>query len=187
MTTFCHIIKNWQITFQASKLKGNHFLNLLDNELHTIEPLYTKRGPWIKQFGHLNSLCARAMRAITNHASIGEYYLRFFLRESFSCPCRVYPIEIRRHILYEYRRCIKYQNSLRATLSHLVIFLEFNPNAFSFHEDITQQSSPFCLFYTQLFLFLLFPFVVLFFLLFFVSLYVSNYDIATTVCHCAPV
>jgi len=108
VTTFCHIIKNWQITFQASKLKGNHFLNLLDNELHTIEPLYTKRDPWIKQFGHLNSLCARAMRATTNHASIGEHYLRFFLRESFSCPCRVYPIEIRRHILYEYRRCIKY-------------------------------------------------------------------------------
>jgi len=40
-----YIIKNWQMIFQASDLKGNHFLDLLDNELHTIEPLYTKRGP----------------------------------------------------------------------------------------------------------------------------------------------
>ena len=43
-----NIIKNWQITFQASELKGNHFLNLLDNELCTIKPSYTKRGPQIK-------------------------------------------------------------------------------------------------------------------------------------------
>ena len=36
-------------------------------------------------FGQLNSLCAQAMRSITNHAPIGEYRLRFFPREDFNC------------------------------------------------------------------------------------------------------
>jgi len=35
-----NIIKNWQMTFQASNLKGNHFLELLDDEFHTIKLLY---------------------------------------------------------------------------------------------------------------------------------------------------
>ena len=30
-----NIIKNWQMTFQASDFKNNHFLNLLDNKLYT--------------------------------------------------------------------------------------------------------------------------------------------------------
>ena len=42
-------------------------------------------------------------RAITNHAPIGEYCLRFFPREEFKCLCRFYPIESRHHILYERR------------------------------------------------------------------------------------
>jgi len=32
------------MTFQISDAKDKHFLNLLDNDLHPIEPLYTKRG-----------------------------------------------------------------------------------------------------------------------------------------------
>jgi len=39
-----NIIKNWQMTFQVSNFKGKHFLDLLDNKLHSIEPLYTKEG-----------------------------------------------------------------------------------------------------------------------------------------------
>ena len=31
------------MTFQISDTKGKHFLNLLDNDLHSIEPLYTKK------------------------------------------------------------------------------------------------------------------------------------------------
>ena len=132
-----NIIKNWQITFQASDFKENHFLDLLNNDLCNIKPTYIKGGPWIKQFGHSNLLCARATRAITNHAPIGEYHLRFFPRENFSCPCRYYPIKTRHHILHDCRRFNKYWNPLRHTLSHLVAFLEFNPGAFSFHEGIT--------------------------------------------------
>ena len=31
-------IKNWQMSFQTSNFKGKYFLNLLDDELDTIEP-----------------------------------------------------------------------------------------------------------------------------------------------------
>ena len=92
----CNNIANvWKMTFQASEFKGRHFLNLLDNDGNVIEPSYIKGGPWLKFFGHSNTLCARAARAITNHAPIGEYRLRFFSREEFRCPYRTYPIETR--------------------------------------------------------------------------------------------
>jgi len=48
--------------------RGRQFLNLVDDNLNVIESLYTKGGPWLQFFGHSNSLCARATRAITNHA-----------------------------------------------------------------------------------------------------------------------
>jgi len=68
-------IKLWKMTFQASDGKGRHFLDLVNDYLETIELPYTKGGPWLQSFGHSNSLCARATRAITNHAPIGEYHL----------------------------------------------------------------------------------------------------------------
>ena len=61
------------MTFQASNGKGNHFLDLLDNDFNIIESSYTKGGPWLQVFGHSNSLCARTTRAITNHAPIRKY------------------------------------------------------------------------------------------------------------------
>ena len=83
------------MTFQVSDFKGNHFLKLLDDDHLPIKPNYMKGRSWLKLVSYSNSLCARATRAITNHAPIGEYYLRFFLRENFSCPCKNYPIESR--------------------------------------------------------------------------------------------
>ena len=73
--------------FQASNFKGNQFLDLLDDDNNTIELSYVKGGPWLKIFGYLNSLCTHATRAITNHAPIGKYQLRFFPREEFKYPC----------------------------------------------------------------------------------------------------
>jgi len=72
------IINEWQMTFQALDYKGNHFLNLLNEEYLPIKPMYVKGGLWLKLLGYSNSLCARATRAIINHALIGEYRLRFF-------------------------------------------------------------------------------------------------------------
>ena len=100
-----NIIKYWKMIFKASELKGNSFLDLLDSDNKIIEPTYAKHGLWLKLIGHLNLLYAHATRAITNHASIGKYRLRFFPREEFRCPCSHYPIESRRHILHD---CIRF-------------------------------------------------------------------------------
>ena len=81
------ILNVWKIIFQASNLKGSHFLDLVDNNNNFIEPMYIKGGSWLKSFDHSNLLCTQATRAITNHAPIGEYRLRFFSREEFKCPC----------------------------------------------------------------------------------------------------
>ena len=129
------IIKTWKMTFQASDSKGKHFLDLVDSDDNPIEPSYIRGGSWLKFFGHSNSLCARASRAITNHAPIGEYRLRFFPREDFSCLCGSYPIESRSHILHECKRFNNYWNPRRDSISHFVLFLELNLGAFAFHND----------------------------------------------------
>ena len=102
------ILNNWKMTFQAFDAKGRQFLELLDDDIHPIEPSYSKGRLWLKFFGHSDLLCARASRAIVNYAPIGEYCLRFFPQEEFKCPCRQYLIEMRQHILYECRRFNNY-------------------------------------------------------------------------------
>ena len=99
-----NILNTWKMTFQALDGKERQFLDLLDDNFNIIEPSYAKGGPWLQLFGHSNSLCVCAMREITNHALIGKHRLRFFPDEKFKCPCGVYPIKSRRHILYECRR-----------------------------------------------------------------------------------
>ena len=90
--------------FQALDSKERQFFNLLDDNFNIIEPSYTKEDLWLQLFGHSNLLYVCAMREITNHALIGKHRLRFFLDEKFECPCGVYPIKSRRHILYKCRR-----------------------------------------------------------------------------------
>ena len=126
------IINQWKMTFQASEGKGKQFLDLLDDNLNATEPSYTQGGLWLQMFGHSNSLCACTIRAITNHAPIGEYRLQFFPSLDFSCPYDNYPIESRRHILHECKRFNGYWNPRRDTLKHFVMFLIANPNAFTF-------------------------------------------------------
>ena len=126
------IINHWKMMFQASDGKGNNFLDLLDDDFNPIEPSYTKGSLWLQAFGHSNLLCTRATRAITNHAPIGEYWLRFLPNMDFSCPCNNYPIESRRHILHECKRFNRYWNPRRDLLNHFIMFLITNPNAFTF-------------------------------------------------------
>ena len=127
-----NIINQWKMTFQASDGKGNNFLDLLDDDFNPIKPSYTKGGLWLQTFGHPNLLCAQAMRAITNHAPIREYWLRFLPSMDFSYPCNNYPIKLRRHILHECKRFNGYWNPRRDSLNHFVMFLIANPNAFTF-------------------------------------------------------
>jgi len=54
--------------------------------------------------GHSISLCARATRAILNHAPIGEYKATFFPQETSTCPCGQSDIK---NILTEYPRFTK--------------------------------------------------------------------------------
>ena len=96
------------MTFQASDNKERHFLNLLDDEFNPIELSYSKRESWIKFFSYSNSLCIKAMRAITNHTPIEEYYLRFFLQEEFLCPCGQYSIKTRWYTFYDCRQFNNY-------------------------------------------------------------------------------
>ena len=93
--------------FQVSNFKGNYFLDLLNNNLLLIKPTYIKNNAWLKSIVHLNFLCVRMTRAITNHMPIGKYHLRFFPREYFSYSYNLYPIESRQHILY---KCKRYNN-----------------------------------------------------------------------------
>ena len=126
------------MTFQALDLKDKHFLDLVDGDKNIIEPAYIKDNSWlIKHIGHSNLLYTRASRAITNHAPTGEYRLRFFPRKEFSCPCGLYPIKTRHHILYEYKRFNEYWNLRRDLIGHFILFLELNPNVFAFSTTIT--------------------------------------------------
>ena len=74
----------------------------LDENSTSIKPYAAKGSPWLKFFGHSNSLCTRAIRAIVNHTPIGKYRLRFFSQEEFKCPCGFYPIKSRCYILYKF-------------------------------------------------------------------------------------
>ena len=96
------------MTFQASDGKGKNFLNLVGNDYKDIELSYIKGGPWLQAFGHSNLLYTHAPRAITNHAPIGEYCLRFFPNEDFKCSCGNYPTKSRRYILHDYMRFNRY-------------------------------------------------------------------------------
>jgi len=118
--------------FQASNLKENQFLDLVDDDNNIIKPTYIKGGLWLKIFGYSNSLCTHTTRAITNHAPIGKFRLRLFPRKEFKCPYNQYPIETRCHILHECGRFNRYWNPRRDSLSHFIMFLVFNPSAFSF-------------------------------------------------------
>ena len=131
-----NIIRNWKMIFQASNLKGNYFLKILDNDYCMIIPTYTKGGSWINYFSHSNSLYARATRVITNHILIEEYYLRFFLKENFSYLYESYSIKLWWHILHECRKYNKYCNLCRTLLSYFIAFPEYNLRAFFFYEGL---------------------------------------------------
>ena len=121
------------MTFQTLDTKGKHFLNLVDSNNKPFEPLYIKDSSWLKFFGHSNSLYAKATRVIINHAPISGYRLRFFPREDFSCLCGLYPIKSRHYILHKCKMFNNYWNPRRNSISHFVLFFEFNLGIFAFN------------------------------------------------------
>jgi len=131
------IWKKWQQYFQASNNKGNHFLDLYDDNDQILTPTYTKGGTWLRHVSNSNTICARLTRLITNHAPIGEYYQCFFPNKNPQCPCNNGSIETRSHILSQ---CDLYSSGVTAydlSLSGTINFLKRNPNASSFRVDST--------------------------------------------------
>ena len=116
--------------------KGKYFLNLLEDNLHPIKPLYIKKGVWIKHFKHLNSLCTKATKAITNYTAIKEYHLYSFPRENFSYPCGSYSVEIRHYIIHNCRKFNNYWNLIKDMISQFISFLKYNLIAVFFGKDI---------------------------------------------------
>ena len=87
----------------------------------------------------IQCVCVHITRLITNHTPVGEYQLRFFFKEFFAYMYREYSIKIRRHILFNCVRYKKSWNLKRESLKDVLIFLEFNPEAFCF-QDINQNN-----------------------------------------------
>ena len=136
VVTFVHpthirIALIWGFPAQLSLWKLVHWL-----WRYKLNEVCDKKGPWLQSFGHSNSLCAWATSAITNHALISKYCLRFFPNEDFKCPYGSYPIETRRHILYECMRHNEYWNPRRDALSHFIMFLNANSRAFTFIDNV---------------------------------------------------
>ena len=83
--------------------KRKNFLDLNNNNNLPTKPTYLKDSVWLKYIKHSNTLCTHAIRAITNHAPISKYHLKFFPKKSFAYLCREYPIKSRNHILNGYK------------------------------------------------------------------------------------
>ena len=124
------------MTFQASDHKGQQFLDLVDDDNNHIELFYINGELWLKFISYSNSLCARATRAIVNHASTSEYRLWFFLKKEFKYLCSCYSIKSRHHILHECQKFNNYWNPRRDLLSYFILFLEFNSSTFAFNNAI---------------------------------------------------
>lgn len=132
-----NILNSLKMYFQALDDKGWCFLELCDDDIQPIIPSIAKGRPWLKYFGHSNSLCVRASRAIVNYTPIDEYWLKFFPRKKFECPYSLYPIKSRWHILHKCRRYNNYCNPRWDSIAYFILFLKFNSDAFSFGDGIT--------------------------------------------------
>ena len=92
-TTFC--LDAWRSSFSHPSSQGCHFLSLKGGNRKPLQPSYTKGGSWLPFIAESVTLCARATRAILNHAPIGEFRQRFFPAECTQCPCDHCQVETR--------------------------------------------------------------------------------------------
>ena len=88
-------LDTWRTLFNHPTVQGRHFLLLRDRNQRFLQPSYSKGGSWLPHIGQSVTLCARATRAILNHAPIGEYRQHFFPAERTQCPCGHCKVETR--------------------------------------------------------------------------------------------
>ena len=122
---------SWNSFFPSSQ--GRHFLSLKGGNRKPLQPSYTKGGSWLPFIAESVTLCARATRAILNHAPIGEFRQRFFPAECTQCPCGHCQVETRRHILAD---CSRFAHAPLTdplpSIKDFVKFLKEHPGAFAF-------------------------------------------------------
>ena len=96
-----------------------------------------------EEVGQSVTLCARATRAILNHAPIGEYRQRFFPAECTQCPCGHCQVETCRHIL---ANCSRFAHSPlidpSPSIKDFVDFLKEHPSAFAFSSQEQPPTPP---------------------------------------------
>ena len=123
-------LDSWKQLFRDPDYRGHHFLELQDHKGAVLQPTYTKGGTWLHWLNRDNPLCARACRAILNHAPIGDYYCRFNIQEPFSCTCHWMRLQTRVH-LFECCPCLETRRT-PVYLKEFIRYLERNLSAFAF-------------------------------------------------------
>ena len=104
---------------------------------------YAKGGGWLPFIGESVTLCARATRAILNHAPIGEFRQRFFPAECTQCLCGHCQVETHRHIFANCRWFAYFPlTDLAPTVKDFVKFLKEHPSAFAFSSQDRPSSEP---------------------------------------------
>jgi len=88
-------LDTWRTSFARPLSQGRYFLPLKGGIKNLLQLSYAKGGGWLPFIGELVILCARATRAILNHAPIGEFRQRFFPAECIQCPCGHCQVETR--------------------------------------------------------------------------------------------
>jgi hypothetical protein len=112
---------------------GSCFLHLRDSGDRLLWPTYVNRGAWLKQFPSL-SLTTRAVRAITVHAPIREYWLSFFPTEPHSCRHCGAHLEMREHNLYKCPHYMCRTQDEFMTIGYFQWFLDDNLDTFMFKD-----------------------------------------------------
>ena len=126
-------LEEWITDFSRGDTRDRHFLATKKDKQNEACPTYTKGGTWLSLLGHSITLCARATRAILNHAPIGEYRAQFHPQEPAACPCGEVDLKTRAHILTDCPRFTKDRVTLpHPCLGDLIKFLTSNPTAFAF-------------------------------------------------------
>ena len=126
-------LDNWKTLFNCLTIQGQHFLPLRDRNRQFLQPSYSKGGSWLPHIGQLVTLCARATRAILNHAPIGEYRQCFFPAECTQCLCGHCQVETWWHI---FANCPRFAHSPlidpSSFVKDFVDFLKKHPGVFAF-------------------------------------------------------
>ncbi|XP_006462344.1 hypothetical protein AGABI2DRAFT_143963 [Agaricus bisporus var. bisporus H97] len=121
---------------------SNSWYDITDKEGNEVLPSHLQGGPWFQTYQGVKAannspLFARLMRVMCNHAPIGEYRVRFFPNKPYkACQCNLRSPETRQHLLMVcplfVRQINHYDLDGITTIRGLILFLQDNPQVFSF-------------------------------------------------------